>query len=191
MRRQPLFILVDNSSSTIGQPIQQVNDFINLLIKEAKSDPFFLEALQISLIEFGSKVPKCILGLQELDKVKLHRIFPTTEKRYLGRAIELLSGKIKKNLIPSTKDQRGDQQYFLLIFLFGESEGDYQIQISELKKGNPKPRKVILIGLNKYFLIKQKDLTKETFDMREVKSSELLKMMNLFPDDFPLSSEKA
>jgi uncharacterized protein YegL len=190
MRRQPLFILVDNSSSTVGKPIQQVNDFIASLIKEAKSDPWFLETLHISLIEYGSKFPQFIFDLEEVDKVAPLTIASTTERRYLGKALELIIEKAKTKLIPRTIENKGDWLYTVLIFLFGASEDEYQIQINELKKTNPKPHKVILIGLNKDFLQKQNDITELMFCINEIEPREILKLMNLFIESDPTCSEK-
>ena len=97
--------------------------------------------------------------------------------------MDLIIQKVKTELIPTTSEQKGDWKYTLLIFLFGESEDNYLTQIEELKTLNPKPYKIIILGLNKNLLDKQKHITELAFNINEIEPKEILMQMTGFIED--------
>lgn len=50
MRRLPIYFLVDVSESMVGEPIQQVQDGMRMIVQELRTDPYALETAYISVI---------------------------------------------------------------------------------------------------------------------------------------------
>ena len=58
MRRLPLYFLVDVSESLVGEPIQQVQDGMRMIVQELRTDPYALETAYISVIAFAGKAKR-------------------------------------------------------------------------------------------------------------------------------------
>lgn len=67
MRRLPIYFLVDVSESMVGEPIQQVQDGMRMIVQELRTDPYALETAYISVIAFAGKA-KSVTPLTELYK---------------------------------------------------------------------------------------------------------------------------
>ena len=65
MRRLPIYFLIDTSESMVGDPLDKVEDGINTIIKELKTNPYALENVWISIIAFAGLAKK-LVPLQEL-----------------------------------------------------------------------------------------------------------------------------
>jgi uncharacterized protein YegL len=55
MRRLPIYFLVDVSESMVGEPIQQVQEGMRMIIQELRTDPYALETVHVGIIAFAEK----------------------------------------------------------------------------------------------------------------------------------------
>jgi uncharacterized protein YegL len=55
MRRLPVFVLIDSSTSMKGEAIDAVNSGLKILLKDLRSNPFTLETVFLSVISFNTK----------------------------------------------------------------------------------------------------------------------------------------
>lgn len=60
MRRLPVYILIDISSSMRGEPIEAVKAGINTLLNSLCQDPYALETVWLSLITYNSKAEQIL-----------------------------------------------------------------------------------------------------------------------------------
>ena len=65
MRRLPIYFLIDISESMVGEPIQQVEEGLSMIIKELKTDPHALETVWVSIVVFAGQA-KTLVPLQEI-----------------------------------------------------------------------------------------------------------------------------
>lgn len=116
MRRLPVYFLVDVSESMVGEPIQQVQDGMRMIVQELRTDPYALETAFISVIAFAGKA-KTLQPLTELYKF-YPPIFPIGGGTSLGAALDYLMDDMDKSLVKTTTEQKGDWKP--IIFLFSD-----------------------------------------------------------------------
>lgn len=116
MRRLPVYFLVDVSESMVGEPIQQVQDGMRMIVQELRTDPYALETAFISVIAFAGKA-KTLQPLTELYKF-YPPIFPIGGGTSLGAALDYLMDDMDKSLVKITTEQKGDWKP--IIFLFSD-----------------------------------------------------------------------
>lgn len=104
MRRLPVYFLVDVSESMVGEPIQQVQDGMRMIVQELRTDPYALETAFISVIAFAGKA-KTLQPLTELYKF-YPPIFPIGGGTSLGAALDYLMDDMDKSLVKTTTEQR-------------------------------------------------------------------------------------
>lgn len=68
MRRLPVYIVIDTSTSMRGEPIEAVKAGLNSLIESLRHDPYALETVCLSIITYDSKAEQ-VLPLTEVYKV--------------------------------------------------------------------------------------------------------------------------
>jgi len=178
-RRIPLYFLVDNSKATNGDILSIVILLLTDILKLSKYDPWLLESLEISILEFGSSEPIVSHNIESIIDYNLQIIEPTNDKRYLGKALKLLKETIKRDLIEPTSEFKGDLRPIVAIFLFGESVDDFINEFNDLNSINRKPIGIYLFGSNKDLLKKYKSISSNTFFINSVKPNEILKLLNL------------
>lgn len=68
MRRLPVYILIDISSSMRGEPIEAVKAGIDALLKSLCNDPYTLETVYLSIITYNSQAEQ-LFPLTEVYKL--------------------------------------------------------------------------------------------------------------------------
>lgn len=106
MRRLPIYFLVDVSESMVGEPIQQVQDGMRMIVQELRTDPYALETAYISVIAFAGKA-KSVSPLTELYKF-YPPTFPIGGGTSLGAALNFLMDDMDKSLVKTTLEKKGD-----------------------------------------------------------------------------------
>lgn len=114
MRRLPIYFLVDVSESMVGEPIQQVQDGMRMIVQELRTDPYALETAYISVIAFAGKA-KSVTPLTELYKF-YPPTFPIGGGTSLGAALNFLMDDMDKSLVKTTLEKKviGNQSFSFL-----------------------------------------------------------------------------
>jgi len=124
-RRLPVFLLLDTSGSMRGEPIQAVNNGLQVLVSALRQDPYALESVCISLITFDIEANE-LFSLTPLDQVQIPEItVPQAGATFLGAALELLVDRVDRDVIRTTDDMKGDWRPLLFIMTDG-SPSDLQ-----------------------------------------------------------------
>lgn len=122
MRRLPVYFLIDVSESMVGDPIQQVQDGMRMIIQELRTDPYALETAFVSIIAFAGKA-KTLSPLTELYKF-YPPTFPVGGGTSLGDALEFLMDDIDKSVTKTTPERKGDWKPLVFLFTDGTPTDD-------------------------------------------------------------------
>ena len=113
VRRRPVYLLLDTSSSMFGAPIQAVQQGVHLIHRELMNNPHAIETVYLSVITFDTTA-KQIVPLTSVENFTP----PTLQAEgntALGAAITLLNDALDRELQSNTEGRKGD--YRPLIFL--------------------------------------------------------------------------
>ena len=132
MRRLPVYILIDTSTSMRGEPIEAVKMGINTLLDSLCKDPYALETVCLSVITYNS-VAEQVLPLTEVYKVRFPDII-AKGRSVLGEALLLLSEKVDSEVRKNTPSQKGDWKPLLFLLSDGGHTGALAGPISEFKR---------------------------------------------------------
>ena len=117
MRRLPIYFLVDVSESMVGEPIQQVQEGMRMIIQELRTDPYALETVHVGIIAFAGKT-KVLSPLTELYKF-YPPTFPVGGGTSLGTALQTLMKEIDTSVTKTTLEQKGDWKPIIFLFTDG------------------------------------------------------------------------
>ena len=117
MRRLPIYFLVDVSESMVGEPIQQVQEGMRMIVQELRTDPYALETAFVSIIAFAGKT-QILSPLTELYKF-YPPVFPIGGGTSLGKAMETLMSDMDNSLVKTTEEQKGDWKPIVFLFTDG------------------------------------------------------------------------
>ena len=132
MRRLPVYILIDTSTSMRGEPIAAVELGLKALIDSLNEDPYALETVCLSIITYNSQAEQ-ILPLTEVYKIRIPSMI-AKGRSALGEALNLLCEKVGEEVHKSTPETKGDWKPLLFILSDGGYSGPIAKQISEFKK---------------------------------------------------------
>jgi uncharacterized protein YegL len=120
MRRLPVYFLLDTSGSMNGEPIEALNNSLNGMIRSLRTDPQALDSLWISIITFDREVNE-LVPLTELVQFQLPEIkCPESGPTHLGKALELLYGKVNQEVSKGSAESKGDWRPLLFLFTDGK-----------------------------------------------------------------------
>ena len=131
-RRLPIYFLIDVSESMVGEPMMAVEEGIAAIIKELKSDPYAIETAWLSIIVFAGGA-KTLVPLQEIIHFYPPKI-PVGSGTSLGKGLGHLMFELRKNLVKTTYDQKGDWKPIVFLFTDGVPTDDTQSVIAEWKQ---------------------------------------------------------
>lgn len=132
MRRLPIYFLIDVSESMVGEPIQLVEEGLATIIKALKEDPYALETVHVSVIVFAGQA-KTLVPLQEVIAFYPPR-FPIGSGTSLGKGLGHLMFELRRNLIRTTADQKGDWKPIVFLFTDGVPTDDTSAVVTEWKQ---------------------------------------------------------
>lgn len=115
-----------------GEPIKAVNQGLQALVDMLRQDPFALETVYLSVIEFSSKaehtVPLC----------DLMTFVPPTLKpdgmTAMGAALKLTAECIEKEVQSASSSAKGDWRPLVFVFTDGAANDDLDVGIQAMKK---------------------------------------------------------
>lgn len=172
MRRLPIYILINTSSSLCNGTLQNFKDSINLLIETLKEDPYALETVYVSIITFDSTIT-CLCSLSPLTSFKMPSVKIGKQESSLGHTLLQLTTIIDNELIKTTCKQKGDWKP--LIFIFTDNDSVIHITKEEELICH-KPGRIIIctktdsVNSNKYKKITDLILPIESLDKQIIKS---------------------
>lgn len=132
MRRLPVYILIDTSTSMRGEPIIAVELGLKALMESLNRDPYALETVCLSIITYNSQAEQ-ILPLTEVYKTRIPEL-TAKGRSALGEALELLCEKVEKEVHKNMPEAKGDWKPLLFVLSDGGYSGPIAKPISELKK---------------------------------------------------------
>jgi len=131
MRRLPVYIVLDTSGSMTGEPIEAVKNGVQVLITTLRQDPYALETAFISVITFNNEAHQ-LIPLTDLSSFQMQEIKAGGGTSF-GAALQLLSDCIKREVITSTQDVKGDWKPLVFIMTDGMPTDQYQAGLNAFK----------------------------------------------------------
>lgn len=145
MRRLPIFFLVDVSESMVGEPIQQVEEGLATIIQALKTDPNALETVWVSIIVFAGQ-SKTLVPLQEIITFYPPK-FPIGSGTSLSKGLGHLMHSLRKNVVKTTREQKGDWKPIVFLFTDGSPTDDTTAAIKEWKSNWGRTANIIAVAL--------------------------------------------
>jgi uncharacterized protein YegL len=116
MRRLPIFFVIDVSESMAGN-LPDVDKCLQMILGELNSDPYALETAFISTIVFAGRA-EVLNGLQEVYTLSVPKL-PLGGGTDYGEAFSCLMREIDRNVVKSSRDQKGDWKPLIFFFTDG------------------------------------------------------------------------
>lgn len=131
-RRLPIYFLIDISESMVGEPIQQVEEGLSTIIQTLKTDPVAMETVYVSIIVFAGEA-KTLIPLQEIINFYPPK-FPIGSGTSLSKGLGHLMYELRRNIIKTTPEQKGDWKPIVFLFTDGVPTDDTTNAIKEWKQ---------------------------------------------------------
>jgi uncharacterized protein YegL len=144
MRRLPIYFLIDISESMVGEPIQQVEEGLATIIQALKTDPNAIETVWVSIVVFAGQA-KTLVPLQEIISFYPPK-FPIGSGTSLSKGLGHLMFELRKNIVKTTAEQKGDWKPIVFLFTDGVPTDDTKTAISEWKQNWQRTANLVAIS---------------------------------------------
>lgn len=148
MRRLPIFLLIDVSESMAGEPIENVQSGIAVLLDALTSDPYAIETVHISVIAFAgaARVLTPLTYILDFQPPKL----PIGSGTNLSSALNLLMDEIRNKVKKNSPESKGDWRPLVFLLTDGAPNDNCQNAIMNWKKdfGTKSPLIAVQMGNN-------------------------------------------
>ncbi|MBT3801149.1 MAG: VWA domain-containing protein [Bacteroidetes bacterium] len=114
LRRLPVYLVLDTSSSMMGHPIESVKEGVKMSVNSLSREPWAKGMVWISIITFNSEAEQ-IIPLTEVTNFPEANLIAKGMTDY-GYALRVLTNSLDKDLRKRTSEHRGDYKpviYFL------------------------------------------------------------------------------
>ncbi|NJO15033.1 MAG: VWA domain-containing protein [Thioploca sp.] len=132
LRRLPVYLLLDCSSSMTGQPIEQVRQGLRALLDDLSTEPMAVETVYLSVITFNSTAQQ-VIPLTELMQFKEPQI-QASGATALGAALLLLTDCLEKEVRKNTINQKGDWKPLVFLMTDGMPTDAWEVAADALKQ---------------------------------------------------------
>lgn len=132
IRRLPVYLLLDCSSSMTGQPIEQVRQGLRALLDDLSSEPMAIETVYLSVITFHNTAQQ-LIPLTELMQFKEPQI-QASGTTALGSGLRLLKDCLDKEVYQNTEEQKCDWKPLVFLMTDGMPTDSWQQAADEIKK---------------------------------------------------------
>lgn len=131
-RRLPVYLLLDCSGSMAGEPIDEMQKGVELLLDDLKGDPQALETVHLSVITFDNEARQSV-SLTELMYFKMPKLRARGQTA-LGEALHVLKDCINREVRKNTAEHKGDWKplVFLLTDGYPTDKDVFQKEIQDL-----------------------------------------------------------
>jgi uncharacterized protein YegL len=144
MRRLPIYFLIDVSESMVGEPIQAVEEGMATIVKAIKTDPHAIETVWLSIIVFAGQA-KTLVPLQEVVSFYPPK-FPIGSGTSLSNGLGHLMFELRRNLVKTTMEQKGDWKPIVFLFTDGVPTSDSKSAIAEWKANWSKTANLVAVS---------------------------------------------
>ena len=117
MRRLPVFLLIDSSTSMKGEGIDTVNEGIDYLISDLRTNPFALETVYLGIYTFNTEA-SIIRPFSDLLNNNDYSIEAKGRSNF-GKGIDLLIDEMTRHVVKSSKNNKGDWKPITLLMTDG------------------------------------------------------------------------
>ena len=175
MRRLPVYILINNSSSMQGEGIEAANAGLSMLISSLRQNPYALESVYLRIHSYA-KESQTILPLMSLEDVQFHNLQCSQfSESNLGHSLEELELIIRNELNQgSVMTKKADWSPLLILITDGgisDSEHFYNI-LPKFKRINFADILILIVGYGKNLsFLKIKELSKNIVQMDTMDSN--------------------
>jgi len=134
MRRLPVFILIDSSTSMKGDAINAVNSGLKALIQDLRKDPFALETVFLSVISFNT-LAFIVRPFEDI----LNNVYVSIEAKgqsNFGLGLQMLMDEMKVNIKKATNETKGDWRPLVFFMTDGRPGGAWKTKLKEFHSIN-------------------------------------------------------
>ncbi len=102
-----------------GEPIEAVRAGVDMLVGTLRQDPYALETVWLSVITFDREA-KVLLPLTPLESLTMPEVTtPESGPTHLGEALRLLVGEVRRDVVRSSGEVKGDWRPLAFIMTDG------------------------------------------------------------------------
>ena len=145
MRRLPIFFVLDCSESMVGQPLESVQDGVDLILSSLRKDPYALETVYVSVVAYAGIV-RTLVPLTELFAFKNFNL-PLGGGTHLGKALDHLGQELDRYVMKTTSEVKGDWKPMVYLFTDGRPTDEYEQAIERWNAKFANKATVVAIGL--------------------------------------------
>jgi uncharacterized protein YegL len=134
MRRLPVFILIDSSTSMRGEAIDAVNTGIKSLLHSLRTNPFALETVYLSVLSFNTEafIVRPFSDLLNYDLINIE----SKGRSNFGIGLNLLMTEMNQRITKTTKDEKGDWKPVIIFMTDGRPSGAWKKKLKEFHSLN-------------------------------------------------------
>lgn len=169
MRRLPIYFMIDVSESMIGEPLNHVQNGVEAIVQELRTDPYALETVHISIIAFAGRTKK-LCSMQELSNFYPPRL-PIGGGTALGKALMDLMDDMDASVRKTSHDSKGDWKPIVFLFTDGAPTDDVRLAFDRWNSKYKTQASLIAISIgNNMDMSVLKDVTEHIFQLKETDS---------------------